>query len=609
MSDSPQIFAFYSFKGGVGRSMALLNVAYALAAKGRHVLVLDMDLEAPGVSGFLHREKEIERFAPRDMVDLVEWARRAELPVVSDAFPPGTDYVVSVAREKVERIPRRYADLGRLDIIPVDEERSYYERLTSLALSTADQGDLVRIGSVLREWLKDLRFPVEVPDYYGPDFDRTARYDYILVDSRTGITETGGLCIGPLSDHLVVLTALNDQNVRGTRNFLMEVGVLSHDASGSPQDGGNDASEAAKAYLIVASLVPTGEIEKKQERLDCLRKELGRVDLKLSYHPQLALKECIFTRDYRDEYLAGEYDRLLARMLVMAGDGDLSQSTAPKLGFTPSPEDVRKKVEALLRTASISESSAGQLLSHLLLDRNWNSLTEDEDYILWDRVCRTLASGDLRFGSEVIVHWANLLAGWTHRTTDPELRMLRLQAALDRYAQAIQDQNATAVQRAWALVNRGVTHLGIGETERAVADFDAVIAMPGAPAYLKAATLVWRGWLRFLDGRYLEAIDDQLAAISQNPRDWRAYGNLAIALLSLGRRDEARTSYVQAIALADVEGLVEMMKDLDAAVERHGPIPGAEEARNRLNERREFLIRPPTPGANPGVAPNSSGNA
>jgi len=32
MKEPPQIFAFYSFKGGVGRSMAVLNLAYALAA-------------------------------------------------------------------------------------------------------------------------------------------------------------------------------------------------------------------------------------------------------------------------------------------------------------------------------------------------------------------------------------------------------------------------------------------------------------------------------------------------------------------------------------------------------------------------------------------------
>ena len=127
----------------------------------------------------------------------------------------------------------------------------------------SDQNDLVRIGSVLRAWLKSLRFPVEVPDYYGPDYERTAPYDYVLVDSRTGITETGGLCIGPLSDRLVVLTALNDQNVEGTRKFLQEVGV--------PTKREHEGVET-KPCLIVASLVPSGEIETKRRRLESLER-------------------------------------------------------------------------------------------------------------------------------------------------------------------------------------------------------------------------------------------------------------------------------------------------------------------------------------------------
>ena len=75
MSGFPYIFGFYSFKGGVGRSMALLNVAYALAGRGRHVLMLDLDLEAPGLSGFLDRAKELEPLAKHDIVDLLNWAR------------------------------------------------------------------------------------------------------------------------------------------------------------------------------------------------------------------------------------------------------------------------------------------------------------------------------------------------------------------------------------------------------------------------------------------------------------------------------------------------------------------------------------------------------
>jgi len=39
---------FYSYKGGVGRTLALLNVAALLAEHGRRVLIVDLDLEAPG---------------------------------------------------------------------------------------------------------------------------------------------------------------------------------------------------------------------------------------------------------------------------------------------------------------------------------------------------------------------------------------------------------------------------------------------------------------------------------------------------------------------------------------------------------------------------------
>ena len=43
---------FYSYKGGVGRTMALANVAAILAKQGRRVLLIDFDLEAPGLDAF-----------------------------------------------------------------------------------------------------------------------------------------------------------------------------------------------------------------------------------------------------------------------------------------------------------------------------------------------------------------------------------------------------------------------------------------------------------------------------------------------------------------------------------------------------------------------------
>ena len=52
------IVTFYSYKGGVGRSMALMNVAEILADVGYNVIVCDFDLEAPG----------LERYATDDLL-------------------------------------------------------------------------------------------------------------------------------------------------------------------------------------------------------------------------------------------------------------------------------------------------------------------------------------------------------------------------------------------------------------------------------------------------------------------------------------------------------------------------------------------------------------
>ncbi|MBB4710999.1 hypothetical protein BJ965_000881 [Streptomyces luteogriseus] len=52
--DAGRIITFYSYKGGAGRTMALANTAWILASSGKSVLVVDWDLDAPGLDGFLH---------------------------------------------------------------------------------------------------------------------------------------------------------------------------------------------------------------------------------------------------------------------------------------------------------------------------------------------------------------------------------------------------------------------------------------------------------------------------------------------------------------------------------------------------------------------------
>src|SRR4051794_22775320 len=48
------VYTFYSYKGGVGRSMALANIAECFREKHLRVLMVDWDLEAPGLETYFY---------------------------------------------------------------------------------------------------------------------------------------------------------------------------------------------------------------------------------------------------------------------------------------------------------------------------------------------------------------------------------------------------------------------------------------------------------------------------------------------------------------------------------------------------------------------------
>ncbi len=518
MTEWPQIFAFYSFKGGVGRSMAVLNLAYALVAKGRNVLVLDMDLEAPGLSGFLSRQKEIAELARHDMVDLLLWAKQMaqlvseESPLDPNSLPPLSDFAIRVSPEKLESLPHPYCELGRLDVIPIDEDRNYYDRLSEVAVSGMDRDTLLRVGSLLRSWLKSRRISLEVPDYYGPvpDEDRSATYDYVLIDSRTGITEVGGLCIGPLSDQLVVLCGLNDQNIKGTRQFLTEVGVLK-----PPSDA---AASLGKPTLFVASPLPIGEMTTKSERIERLVKALGPIKprlFKLSYHPQMALMETIFVRDHQDELLTQEYRSLLEQVLQRAeatSDFDATMIFPSTNSKKPLTDQTRKSVRAILRSASISES-ASMLFFAFVANRDLKTVTEDIDFQSMDRICRAVASSENPVQFVALGRWFDVVFQWGLRSTDPAIAARRFEEAINRIDRIIDSPMTSPKGRAAALYNRGVTFGLLGNPEREISDYTAVIEMPEAPAEQKAQALVNRAITFGLLGNPEHEIADYTAII------------------------------------------------------------------------------------------------
>ena len=128
-----------------------------------------------------------------------------------------------------------------------------------------------------------------------------------------------------------------------------------------------------------------------------------------------------------------------------------------------------------------------------------------------------------------------------------------------------------------------------GDSEKAIADYTAVLQMPDAPAEQKAQALVDRGWMHFVAGRNREAIEDERQAVSLDPKNCTARGKLAIALLVDGQTGEAMAACDEALAIANAENLADMASDIQKAVEKHGPLDGADEALRRIEARRKSL--------------------
>ena len=207
------IYTFYSYKGGVGRSLALAHVAYAFAERGLRVLAIDFDLEAPGLERYCFAGSESVRTAREHegLVDLIMDYRRALTSTAAfeaRAFRDWKRYVMTV-RDPVNALG------GRLDLMTAGRRASHEQlRDYSLTVRTFDWLDFFHNwrGDAFFKWLRD--------EWTRADIG----YDVVLVDSRTGVTEMGGVCAYQLADVAVLLCAPNEQNLDGTLDVMRDFG-------------------------------------------------------------------------------------------------------------------------------------------------------------------------------------------------------------------------------------------------------------------------------------------------------------------------------------------------------------------------------------------------
>lgn len=294
---------FYSFKGGVGRSMALINTAGILAGRGFRVLVIDLDLEAPGLSyldpsapdALPSEQKPRQRPLQPGFVDLLIDAKLRGQEADLFAMSVGD---LANRYTQAYHVPEDLLEFkdGSLHIMPAGKfDGSYAQRFDDLNLHVLyEQG----LGEPLIRAFKK-------------KFAEAGQYDYVLVDSRTGFSDEAGICTRDLADHLMILSGLNRQNVEGTCEFLKTLRV---------------ATDGKKSIQIILSPVPNGEdalLDQREAAATAAFEQAwgSKVDLSLQipYHPQLALTEepQIFRR--RRGYLFEAYRAIERRMLIALG--------------------------------------------------------------------------------------------------------------------------------------------------------------------------------------------------------------------------------------------------------------------------------------------------
>jgi len=212
-----KIITFYSYKGGTGRSMALANVAWVLASSGKSVLAIDWDLEAPGLHRYFEpflADNKLERST--GVIDFVRDFATAAVATESTAGPNWFEEYSNILAHAVP-VEWEFPGEGLLHLVPAGKQDEAY----SLRVNSFDwQNFYERLGGgVLLEAVnQNLR----------------GVYDFILIDSRTGVSDTSGICTIQMPDELVICYTLNRQSIYGASSSARSAFRMRHTGLGKP---------------------------------------------------------------------------------------------------------------------------------------------------------------------------------------------------------------------------------------------------------------------------------------------------------------------------------------------------------------------------------------
>ncbi len=251
--------------------MALVNVAIDLVRSGQRVLIVDFDLEAPGLDTFNLPKPQ----APsKGIVEFVhEYQATNEVPDVAE-------FVYSCPLPNVE---------GKLWVMPAGLPDDDYD---------------ARFQSINWQDLYEKRHGFLVFEDLKAQWDKTLQPDYVLIDSRTGHTDIAGICTRQLPSAVVLFMFPNEQNRRGLSSVVQQI----------RNESTIDPSRQIRLHFVMSN-VPELDDEEGflAKNVEYIRRsmEIDEFAGVIHHYPSLdLLAQTVFTLERPRTRLAEEYRQL-----------------------------------------------------------------------------------------------------------------------------------------------------------------------------------------------------------------------------------------------------------------------------------------------------------
>jgi WD40 repeat protein/MinD-like ATPase involved in chromosome partitioning or flagellar assembly len=312
---------FYSYKGGVGRTILAANIAVLLARRGK-TLLCDFDLEAPG----LHRIDDLAS-AQRNRYGLFEWLldwqekRHFDQPTERDLDRIAAAVLPADKQQNLFLLPAHATDANAASLYQGIDWPHFL----------VDDPDL-GLG-LLRALLQRLR--------------EKHAFRYIILDARTGITDIGGFLAALLPDVTVLVGNYGAQNTGGLK--AVWTGLKAH---------AEDPRRAAGGLLrplqirLVASPIPAEAPDIQVRLKQVWEKEFDLAAGSLIEIPErsdLRRSEAILAIGEADSPIVGKYRELCRELLAV--ESEIEQDNAAETLAVRQRRDLYDPGDPRLRAA------------------------------------------------------------------------------------------------------------------------------------------------------------------------------------------------------------------------------------------------------------------